>query len=100
MLYYCLVKITPKKKTIAALMMMMCVPVVGLRVPSSCPVVLRGRLIALAHLASSFALALVYAQFQSVPLLPRPNSLYTWPAASIVKDTLPPLLVSRHYNFS
>ena len=35
MLYYCLVKITLKKKTIAALMMM-CVPVVGLRVPSSC----------------------------------------------------------------
>ena len=36
MLYYCLVKITLEKKTIAALMMMMCVPVVGLRVPSSC----------------------------------------------------------------
>ena len=36
MLYYCLVKISLKKKTIAALMMMMCVPVVGLRVPSSC----------------------------------------------------------------
>ena len=35
MLYYCLVKITLEKKTIAALMMM-CVPVVGLRVPSSC----------------------------------------------------------------
>ena len=35
MLYYCLVKITLEKTTIAALMMMMCVPVVGLRVPSS-----------------------------------------------------------------
>ena len=36
MLYHCLVKITLKKTTIAALMMMMCVTVVGLRVPSFC----------------------------------------------------------------
>ena len=36
MSYYCLVKITLEKKTTAALMMMMCVPVVGLCVPSSC----------------------------------------------------------------
>ena len=74
MLYYCLVKITlkkNKKKSIAAPMMMVCVPVVGLRVPSSCAVVLRGRLIALAHSARSFALSLVHTQFQSVSLLPR-----------------------------
>ena len=36
MLYYCLVKLTVETETIAALMMMMCMPVVGLRVPSSC----------------------------------------------------------------
>ena len=36
-------------------------------------VVLHGRLIALAHSARSFALALVDTQFQSVPLLPRPK---------------------------
>ena len=36
MLCYCLVKVTLEKTTIAALMMMMCVPVVSLRVPSSC----------------------------------------------------------------
>ena len=36
-------------------------------------VVLRGRLIALAHSATSFALALVHTQFQPVPLLPRPK---------------------------
>ena len=36
MLYYCLVKITLEKKTITTLIMMMCVPVLGLRVPSSC----------------------------------------------------------------
>ena len=36
MLYYCFVKISLDKKTIAALMMMICVPVVGLRVQSSC----------------------------------------------------------------
>ena len=56
-----------------AALMMMCVPVVGLRVPSSCcgspwpP-----------HRLSSInpllrALALVHTQFQSVPLLPRPK---------------------------
>ena len=38
-------------------------------------VVPRGRLIALAHSASSFALALVHTQFQSVPLLPRPKKI-------------------------
>ena len=38
MLYYsyCLVKTTPTKKTIAALVMVVCVRVVGLCVPSSC----------------------------------------------------------------
>ena len=36
-------------------------------------VVLHGRLIALAHSARSFALALVDTQFQSVPFLPRPK---------------------------
>ena len=35
MLYYCLEK-KPWKKTVAALVMMVCVRVVGLRVPSSC----------------------------------------------------------------
>ena len=37
-------------------------------------VVLHGRLIALAHSARSFALALLDTQFQSVPLLPRPET--------------------------
>ena len=37
-------------------------------------VVLHGRLIALAHPAGSFTLALVDAQFQSVSLLPRPKN--------------------------
>ena len=53
-------------------MVMVCVRVVGLRVPSSC-CCFYGRLIALAHSARSFALALVDPPFQSVPLLPRPN---------------------------
>ena len=53
--------------------MMVCVRVVGLRVCHPSAVVLHGRLIALAPSARSFALALVDAQFQSVPLLPRPK---------------------------
>ena len=64
MLCYCLVK-THEKKTIASLVIMVCVRVVGLRVPSSCcgspwP------LVALVHSARSFADALVDIQFQSV----------------------------------
>ena len=50
---------------------MVCARVVGLGYPPAA--VLRGRLIALAHSARPFALALVDAQFQSAPLLPRPK---------------------------
>ena len=53
--------------------MTVCVRVVGLRVCRPPAVVLHGRLVALARSARAFALALIDAQFQSVPLFPRPK---------------------------
>ena len=53
--------------------MMVCVRVVGVRVCHPPAVVVDGRLIALAHSARSFGLAVVDAQFQSFPLFPRPR---------------------------
>ena len=61
-MYYCLVK-NPEKKTIVALVMMVCVRVVGL-VCHPPAAVNHGRLIALAHSARSFTPTLVDTQFQ------------------------------------
>ena len=76
-MYYCLVK-NPEKKTIVALVMMVCVRVVGL-VCHPPAAVNHGRLIALAHSARSFTPTLVDTQFQSVPLLPRLKKQNTAP---------------------
>ena len=75
MLYYCLVK-KSRKKTIAALVMIVCVRVVGLRVPSSCcgspwPPHRLSSLIKMKPARSQRAL--VDTQFQLVHILPRPK---------------------------
>ena len=61
------------KEMIAVPVMMVCVRVVGLCVPYSCCGSPWPPHRLLVHSARSFALALVDAQFQTVPPLPRPN---------------------------
>ena len=63
-------------------------------------VVLHGRLIALAHSARSFALALVDSHFQSVPLLARPKKQNKMLLAACGADLKNKILVQDEFNQS